>query len=104
MVCDYIPLIPRGLAPNILLTDTLGSSQINTAGSQLPRVPPWRADQRTATPNSAPREASQSRRGQPEFQKFPVRTACARALFRRIGDHEMASRPEIKVKKSEPDE
>jgi hypothetical protein len=31
---DYFPIIQTGLAPNILLADILGSSQITTAGPQ----------------------------------------------------------------------
>jgi hypothetical protein len=32
--CDYILIINTGLAPNILLADIRGSSQINIAGPQ----------------------------------------------------------------------
>src|SRR5690348_17605935 len=79
-----------------------GPSPIAIAGSQTSSRPPAPRPKNSNTQQRAARGNSYAAAGQPEFQTFQLhgRTPVPRSTK---GDH-MASRPEIKVKKSEPDD
>jgi hypothetical protein len=98
-------LSPR-LALNILLVDTLSSSQITHAGAQASSRATWRpgTDEQQQRRIGARANAPASLRQPAQVSEIPdphVRPPVPRQCK---GDHDMASRPEIKVKKSEPDE
>jgi hypothetical protein len=102
---DYIPAtgLLEGLAPNILLMDRSAPSQ-SPSWAQKPHVRPLGAAAQTNADRALAlhrRTAKAATRGRTTIR---IRTCQCPLPHPCKGDRKMASRPEIKVKKSEPDD